>query len=411
MVTRRTFLTVSALGVSAAAAPSLVNAPAARAATQPLTASTLNLALVNNTGSDTVYAYVTGLAIDNNNALCLLESDGATVYYPSSPSATLSPLGADCAIALNASGAAARTVTIPHLAAARVWFSIGSPLTFLLNPGPALVQPSVSNPSDPNINLAWDFCELTYNDSQLYANISAVDFACLPIGLTLINASGAQQNVSGLPTGGVDQVCSGLQQQAASDGQGWDKLIVTSNGHNLRALSPYNGMVMDSSLFQGYFEPYVSQAWQHYSSTSLTVDTQNSAGNVTGTVTGNLLTFNGAGSFAAPSTSDIFSCATGPFNTAGMNQTMLAIVPRLAAAFNRTTLLIDSNQPDGENPATYYTNSPTNHYARIVHATETNGLGYAFPYDDVTPIGGANQSGAVSDSNPTLLTITVSSPH
>ena len=47
---------------------------------------------------------------------------------------------------------------------------------------------------------------------------------------------------------------------------------------------------------------------------------------------------------------------------------MLAIVPRLAAALNRSTLLTDSNQPDGENPADYYTAPVTNHYARIVHA-------------------------------------------
>ena len=88
---------------------------------------------------------------------------------------------------------------------------------------------------------------------------------------------------------------------------------------------------------------------------------------------------------------------------------MLAILPRLAAAFNRSTLLIDSDQPDGENPADYYANAITNHYARIVHATTTGGRGYAFPYDDVAPSGGADQSGAVSDPAPTLLTVTLGS--
>ena len=37
----------------------------------------------------------------------------------------------------------------------------------------------------------------------------------------------------------------------------------------------------------------------------------------------------------------------------------------------RSTLLTDSDQPDGENPGDYYTNAITNHYARIVHATAT----------------------------------------
>jgi Beta-1,3-glucanase len=87
----------------------------------------------------------------------------------------------------------------------------------------------------------------------------------------------------------------------------------------------------------------------------------------------------GVGSFASPVAADIFSCASGPFNPAGMSTEMLAILPRLAAAFDRSTLLIDANQPDGENPATFCTASVTNHYVRIVHATSLDGRGYAFP--------------------------------
>lgn len=37
------------------------------------TNTTLSVALVNNTSSSTVYAYVSGLASDNNNAVFLLE--------------------------------------------------------------------------------------------------------------------------------------------------------------------------------------------------------------------------------------------------------------------------------------------------------------------------------------------------
>lgn len=375
------------------------------------TVSTLAVNLVNNTGLDTVYAYVTGLAIDNNNALMLLQADGQTPYYPSSPSGTNSAIPVNCAIPLNASGGAARQITIPHLAGARIWFSIGSPLTFRLNPGPALVEPSVTNPSDPNINVQWDFAELTFNASQVFANISMVDFVCLPISLSLADSAGGQQSVAGLPNGGLDTVCAGLSAQASADGQGWNQLIVTSNGQNLRALSPTNGIVMNSSLFSGYYQGYVNQVWQMYESATLTVDTQASYGTVTGQVSGGQLTFSGAGSFGQPSAADIFGCNSGPFNPAGMSGEMLAILPRLAAAFNRSTLLTDSNQPDGENPAGYYANAITNHYARIVHATSQDHRGYAFPYDDVAPTGGADQSGAVSSGSPSLLTVTVGSVH
>jgi hypothetical protein len=128
-------------------------------------------------------------------------------------------------------------------------------------------------------------------------------------------------------------------------------------------------------------------------------------------VTGGALTFPGVASFGQPAAADIFGCNSGPFNPAGMSAEMLAILPRLAAAFNRSTLLIDSDQPDGENPSDYYANTTTNHYARIVHATTLDHRGYAFPYDDVAPSGGADQSGAVSSRSPSLLTVTLGSVH
>ncbi|HEX4790417.1 MAG TPA: beta-1,3-glucanase family protein [Actinospica sp.] len=401
MINRRKLLSASAVAIGGSALGIGTGALTWRASA---TSATLQVNLQNTTTSSQVYAYVTGQAINNNNALMLLESDGHTVYYPASPSSTGAPLGANCAIPLGAPGSTT-TITIPQIAGGRIWFSIGSPITFLLNPGPGLVEPSVSNQSDPNIDIRWDFCEFTYNASQMYVNISYVDFVSIPVSLALTNSSGAVQKVSGMPANGLDTVCSNLIAQNAADGAGWNKLVVTSGGANLRALSPNNGIVMNSSLFSGYFQPYVDQVWSQYTNESLTVDTQASWGSVSGRVSGGALTFSGVGSFAQPSAADIFSCSTGPF--ANASGEMGALIARISAAFNRTTLLTDTDQPDGENPSNYYKNSITNHYARIVHAANLDGRGYAFPYDDVTPNGGVDQSGFVADPNPTLLTIAV----
>lgn len=401
MISRRNFIAVSAAALAAPVA--LGSLPGNAAAAEP----TLTLALQNNTGSDTVYAYVTGTALNNGNALFLLQADGQTPYYPASPAADGTPLSVNCAIPLGASGSAPTQVSIPYLAGARVWFSIGAPLQFFLNPGPGLVEPSVTNPSDANIDLVWDFCELTFNGG-VYANISFVDFACIPIALRLTGSAGTQ-TVEGLPAGGLDQICSQLTAQHAADGQGWDQLAVTSGGANLRALSPTNGIVYNPSLLSGYFDDYLAQVWQKYTTSSLSIDTQASWGTVTGQVVNGLLTFPGVGSFAQPSSADIFSCASGPFAVSGAE--MSALVPRISAALNRTTLLTDADQPDGENPADYYANAQTNHYARIVHSVSLDHRGYAFPYDDVGPTGGADQSGFVSDGAPTLLSVTLGPVH
>jgi Beta-1,3-glucanase len=74
------------------------------------------------------------------------------------------------------------------------------------------------NKIDFDIDIQWDFCEFTYNAAELFANISSVDFACIPIGLALTDTSGSTQSVAGLPAGGLDAVCAGLTAQAAADG-------------------------------------------------------------------------------------------------------------------------------------------------------------------------------------------------
>ena len=370
--------------------------------------ATVKIALQNQTSSSTVFAYITGQALDNNNALFLLQSDGQTPYFPTSPSSTGSSLSQNCAIPLGAPGNTT-TVTVPHLAGSRIWFSVDGTLTFLLNPGPALVEPSVTNPSDPNINLSWDFCEFTFNAAELFVNITYVDFVCLPISLALTNTSNATQRVSGMASDGLSTVCQGLTAQTATDGAGWSSLIVPhpSGGGNLRALSPNNGILLNSSLFKNYYQNYVNQVWSLYTNQTLSIDTQASFGTVSGRVdpSTDQLDFGSGLTFARPSTADIFSCSTGPF-VVGSNPESGALVARLAAAFNRSTLLVDSVLPNAT-PSQYYQDATTNHYSRIVHKANLDGIGYAFPYDDVTPTGGANQSGAVQDPNPRLLTVAV----
>ncbi|KAK5629747.1 hypothetical protein RRF57_005462 [Xylaria bambusicola] len=373
-----------------------------------MTNPTTQIALKNTTSSSTVYAYVTGLDINRNYTYAFLRSDGKTLYYPESPSQPLQPLGADCAIPLGAPGSTTM-VTIPQLAGGRIWFIVGDKLTFFLNPGPGIVEPSVTNPSDVNYKLNWGFCEFT----------CYVDFVSLPIALELRNTAGKTQVVQGLPKDGLDQICAKLTQQGASENAAWGKLVVKGpDGKNLRALSPNSGRIADSHLFDGYYQSYVDQAWAKYANEDLKVDTQAQWGVVTGRVNANgLLSFPNAGTFAKPSAIDIFSCSTGPFGSYPVEtrDQMGAIGARLAAALNRTTLVSNANQPDaissnGKN--IYYRASPTNHYARIVHSVNLDGRGYAFPYDDVAPSGatGPDQAGTVSDGSPELLTVTVGGP-
>lgn len=375
-----------------------------------MTKPTTEIALVNRTGSSGAHAYITGLDLNQNNRPLFIQSDGKTLYHPSSPAKPQGPLEADCAIPLGQPGSTTR-VTIPQIAGGRIWFVLDGTLKFLINPGPAIVEPSVTNPSDPNYHNFWGFCEFTYNQQQLFVNISYVDFVSLPIGLELRNEAGNTQSVGGLNPGGLDAICQGLVDQNNQDRVGWDKLVVKGrDGKNLRALSPNAGRVLNPGLFDNYYAPYVDAVWNKYADEDLTINTQAQWGDVRARVRDGQLDFGGsAGAFGRPTAADVFSCSTGPFAT-GSDVQRGAIGARLAAAFNRSTLLVNARQPEGESVAQYYRDPVTNHYARVVHAHNAGGRGYAFPYDDVGHAGqsgAGDQAGTVFDGAPALLTVTV----
>ena len=204
------------------------------------TPDTLSFQLKNQFAStnQTIYASVTGYAYNHNNNLFLLQANGSTPYYPTSPGQDHTKITQDVAIPLGPLGTS-KTVTIPKLYSARLYFSVGEKLAFYLNKGPALVEPSVSNKSDDNFNTQWGFCELTYNDTELFCNISYVDFIGLPIALDLTTKAGKEQHVKGVNAYGIDTIASAMKAQSKVDGQPWGSLVIANNGKNLRGQYTY----------------------------------------------------------------------------------------------------------------------------------------------------------------------------
>lgn len=379
------------------------------------TNATLQLSIVNNFSSGgKINAYVTGT--DSNNHIVFVKSDGTFYYPPSTSSTTPVSIDADVAIPIGDSGSTTK-ITIPsYISAGRVWFAEGELKFFVVaaDGGITLVEPAAANPQDPSAGVNWGFVELTYTaDGGLYANISYVDFVGLILGMQLLTTDGSIQTAKGLKPDAVSSICSALKQQAASDGQPWDQLCVTdSSGNQLRVLSPNQYISIDSTAFQDYWTDYVNQVWSKYSSQPLTINTQMSAGNVQCTVSGDTLSCDGDNrEYNKPTAVDIFGCNSGPFaiDQHTDNDVHKAVVPRLCAAFDRSTLLQPGGNIQPGTNTTYYSTSPTNYYSKFVHQNEIDGKGYAFAYDDVNP-SGANEAGVVSSANPKLLTITIGGP-
>ncbi|KAH7363953.1 hypothetical protein BKA65DRAFT_603132 [Rhexocercosporidium sp. MPI-PUGE-AT-0058] len=369
----------------------------------------LSFSLHNNLANG-VYAYIIGK--DINNRVIILQPDGS-FYHPDADGATVPvKVTQDVKLPLGPPGSTISVNISAYISSARIYFAIGELEFFMLSVDKEtiLIEPSAVDPTDPSATVEWGFVELTHLPSGVWANISCVDFVGLPLGISLTTIPGTVQSTAGLTANAVACICNDLRRQAMQDGQPWDELCQRSNtGTAIRVLAPVNYINLNPSAFKSYWVDYINQVWSFYTSTPLIIDTQLSEGKVQCQVTGNVLTCAGDNrSYTKPTAFDIFGCNTGPFEILATDNTIhRAIVPRLCAAFNRSTFLIHGgNVQPSLSSNFYYNTSPTNHFSRIIHEYESDGKGYAFPYDDVNP-SGEDQSGTVSARDPLVLAIRV----
>ncbi|KAI2471590.1 glycoside hydrolase family 64 protein [Annulohypoxylon bovei var. microspora] len=379
---------------------------------QTVQANPLKISLLNNFGGGQLNVYVSGK--DTNNANIMLSANGSWYYPDPAGSTTPVAVNGNVAIPMNAQGQTTEFTLPDYISSGRIWIAEGELQFFAVvdgNGAVQLVEPSAANPSDPSAAVNWGFVELTNTEEGgIYANISFVDFVGLIMGMTLTLGSGETQTVKGLQGGAIASICSDLKDQAAADGQPWDKLCVTdSDGNPLRVLAPNLYLSIDPTAMSTYYDSYIDQVWEKYTNEDLVVNTQAAAGNVTCRASGNQLTCSGDNrAYPKPTVIDIWGCNSGPFAIMDSdNDVHHAVVPRLCAAFFRTTLLVDGgNLQPGIGQDGYYSADPTSHYGRIVHKYETDGKGYAFSYDDVNP-DGQNSAGVVSGLSPDTLQLAV----
>ncbi|EME45635.1 glycoside hydrolase family 64 protein [Dothistroma septosporum NZE10] len=380
---------------------------------QQLSAMNLPLALVNEIRAGPVTAYITGL--DTSNRLVFVQSNGQ-FYYPTAQQGNTTPQqvpDANIGIPLGAYGTTQTVNLANYLSSGRIYFGVGKLSFYTVYPsgasGPTLVQPAANNPKDPNALVKWGFIEFTTNSaSGIYVNLSNVDFVGLVLGMALQTGSGTTLNARGLKPGSLQPMCDAMKQ-AGQDGQPWPKLCMVDNSNNaLRVLGPQDYLsIPGSTKFSAYWENYVNQVFTKYTTQTLTVVTP-THGNVPCKVVNGAITCQGDNhSYAKPIAIDIYGCNSGPFQVyPDANDVHKEVYPRICAAFNRATLLLQGGETQPSLPATsYYQSEPSNLYSKNVHQLSVDGTGYAFPYDDVNPNGSVDQAGALTDSNPQKLTV------
>ncbi|GHD87632.1 glycoside hydrolase family 64 protein [Streptomyces naganishii] len=352
-----------------------LGAPAPAEAATP---DTIPLKITNNSGlGRPVYLYDLGTSLTTGQQGW---ADAGGAFHPWPAGGNPPTPAPDASIPGPAAGQST-TIRIPKFSG-RIYFSYGQKLVFKLTTG-GLVQPAVQNPSDPNRDIQFNWSEFTYDNSGLWLNSTQVDMFSVPYAVGVQRADGSTVSTGHLKSGGYNGVFSALRAQSG----GWGGLIQTrSDGTVLRALSPGHGLET-GALPAGVLDDYVNRVWQKYATATLTVTpfADQPGTRYYGRVSGNVMNFTNASgavvtSFQKPDADSILGCHK--LLDAPNDQVRGPISRTLCAGFNRSTLLVNPNQPD-TSTAGFYQDPVTNHYARIIHERMADSKAYAFPFDDV----------------------------
>ena len=277
---------------------------------------------------------------------------------------------------------------VPNGVSGRIYVSTGSKLRFKAvvdGAGNAALQhPAGWVRGDPNFGVVHDFVEFTHNAAGMFCNTTSVDMFSVPMAIRLRGA--ADQTTGRLDAGGRAAIFDAMRAHPT-----FAPLVVD----DVRVIAPGHGL--DAGIFPAtYYDGYVDAVWNQHASRQLTVD----VGTRThvGTVSGGLVRFDGpVAPFTRPSTRDVLFChgALAAPND-GVTGPVAAV---LGAGFNRSTLLTQWAQP-ATDPASFYRDPTTNHYARVLHEHTEDGRAYGFAFDDV-----AGFASYIQDAAPTSATL------
>jgi hypothetical protein len=370
--------------------------------------SELPFVVTNNSGlNESAYIYIIGVnAATGQQGYVDANGNFNAWSYPSSIPNGPVPTPA---FGINgpASGGSETLNLPPNVAGGRMYISFGAQLPFSLTTS-GLVEPAPWTNGDPSQNILFDWAEFARNSTTgIDINTTMVDMFSVPLSVSVTDTSGSTQTEGQLVPGGRASIFSQIQ----SLGGNWPGLVYNSpsTGQPLRVISPFHG-IANGVFSSAYLDSYTGAVWSYYSSHTLTVNTGSAT--YTGTTSGSSWTFKDSsgdviGSLGQPSTSNVFGC-NGPLQPSGQpnESAILAVGAIVCAALNRATLSTSSFQGSDTQPtsnsAAFYTQSSSNQYAKVMHANETDGKAYGFPYDDV-----AGFSPSIDDATASSASVTV----
>ncbi len=233
-------------------------------------------------------------------------------------------------------------IKLPKLISGRIFLGCGSPV-YIKTYDTGFAGPDVNNPTDPNIDVYFDFIEFTVDDGGYHGNTTRVDGFGFPLQHRLVNNAGTYDRTVGeLPSQSRDDIFNAFRNEVPNE---FKSLMDIQQPY--RIVAPVHGSFKAGGENANYFASYTT----------------------------------------AYTTQEILLCneklAEDPLNGAGANRHVLG-------------------QGDGKDVSKYYREAPANFYAKFWHDHSIDNLAYGFPYDDYN-----NQAAYLEINDPKALIIRV----
>ncbi|WP_057641800.1 beta-1,3-glucanase family protein [Stenotrophomonas daejeonensis] len=289
-------------------------------------------------------------------------------------------------------------MTIDPINSARILLSVGSPMYIKVvvdvNGNLGYAGANIQNPSDPNLDVYFDFGEMAIipkdqNDSGIFVNTTRVDHFGFPLQLRVQGLDGYDrtvgENVAGLTR---DQVFQRFVERVPGE----FKHLAQTPYAPYRIVAPGHGNFNYGKANASYLQAYIDSVWSRYRNENISFTLQN-LGTFTGRVQGDTFRFTGGnqnGTFyinGKPDTQMVLLGAgllADAANAAPQDiGTQLQIQAQFAAALNRHVLEMPAQW---YNAAYHYPSGQrSNWYAWFWHNGDIShdGKAYGFSYDDV----------------------------
>ncbi|MES2671805.1 MAG: beta-1,3-glucanase family protein [Pseudomonadota bacterium] len=309
------------------------------------------------------------------------------------------------------------SVTIAPINSARILLSVGSPMYIKVvrdgNGNIGYAGANIENPSDPNLDVYFDFGEMAILPKSapnpgIYVNTTRVDHFGFPLRLRVQGLNGYDRTVGErVDTITRDDVISRFVARVPTP----FKALGQAPHTPLRVIAPAHANFGTGKPNAGYLQPYIDQVWARYRNEDL-VFTLPNLGTFRGRISGDTFRFTGGnqnGTFfinGKPDTQMVF-LGNGLLNDArnAASQdigTQLQIQAQVAAALNRHVIETPANWYNRN--AFYPAGSLANWYAKFWHDSDIayDFLAYGFSYDDV-----GDHSPSLYTTAPTTVTYSI----